>query len=151
MINNIEISCYDIKEPEWINSAGRFCDRILTFLGIEKWEVSVVFTGNEYIRELNRDFREKDSPTDVLSFCQIEGGEIPLQADGFIYAGDIIVSIEFVKENSVYFGVSEVEEIQRQLIHGMLHLKGLDHKTNNSDEEMIKYQEEILNKIGEKW
>lgn len=59
-------------------------------------------------------------------------------------AGDIIISLDTVKENSSYFKVAYEEELKRVLIHGILHLKGLDHETNNEDEDMLILQEKIV-------
>jgi len=67
------------------------------------------------------------------------------QEEGEPYsAGDIIISLETVEENSKYFKVSYEEELKRVLIHGILHLMGLDHETNSEDEEMLIKQEKIL-------
>ncbi|MCK5154790.1 MAG: rRNA maturation RNase YbeY, partial [Spirochaetales bacterium] len=63
--------------------------------------------------------------------------------------GDIIISLDTLKRNSNYFKVNYKEEMERVLIHGILHLIGMHHETNNDDEEMIILQEKILKKITE--
>jgi len=62
-------------------------------------------------------------------------------------AGDIIISLDSVYENAKYFVVNKEEELKRVIIHGILHLKGYDHATNEKDEEMLIFQEEILKRI----
>ncbi|MBI9100874.1 MAG: rRNA maturation RNase YbeY [Spirochaetales bacterium] len=148
-MNNIEISCYDVKEQIWFERAEIYCRKVLEYLEKEKWEISLVFTNNAYIRGLNRDFREKDTPTDVLSFCQSDGDiPVPVNSESF-YAGDIIISLEYLDRNCTEFQVSRDEELRRLILHGILHLAGFDHATNDPGEKMLIFQEEILNKIGE--
>ncbi len=147
-MNNIEISCYYIEEDDWLGRAEKFCLTVLHKLGKINWEISLVFTNDQYIRKLNNEYRGIDSSTDVLSFCQDEG-ENTFMADELHYAGDIVVSLETLRKNSLEFDVSEDQELQRLLIHGILHLAGWDHLTNNTDEKMIELQENILKEIGE--
>jgi probable rRNA maturation factor len=63
-------------------------------------------------------------------------------------AGDIVISIKNLQENSKYFKVSEDEELRRLLVHGILHLAGEDHESNSPEEAMLRRQEEILARLG---
>ena len=150
-MNIIEVSCYDKEEPAWAGRAAAFCHKVLERLDLSNWEISVVLTGDRKIRELNRQYRGIDAPTDVLSFCQSDEGpeSIPVNTEEQFAAGDIIVSLDTLKRNSEEFSVSEDEEFRRLLIHGILHLAGWDHATSNPDEKMLILQEEILNETGE--
>jgi len=104
----------------------------------------VLLCGRETIKELNCRYRGIDQPTDVLSF---ELGVESPENGGRYLPGDIIISLDNLRENSIYFRIPEDEELRRLLVHGILHLKGMDHKTNEQNEPMLVLQEEILKKL----
>jgi probable rRNA maturation factor len=81
-------------------------------------EVDVLISGNRRLRELNRRFRGKDKPTDVLSFPRPAGG-------------DIAISAQIARENAARFGHSTTQELKVLVLHGMLHLAGHDHESDN--------------------
>ena len=117
----------------------------LEYEGVENnCEISVTFTDNENIRELNREYRDIDRETDVLSFpMEDEGDDVVL--------GDVVISLEKAKEQAEEYGHSLEREISFLCVHSCLHLLGYDHETGEEDEkEMFRRQEEILNKIGQK-
>ena len=124
-----------------------FLLKVLEKLGIDKWEVSILFTGDAFIQKLNRDYRGKDEPTDVLSFAQVDNKEPFPSKIGRFYAGDIVISMDTLAKNADYFGISVNEELKRLLVHGILHLSGMDHKNNNPDQPMLMAQEKILNQF----
>jgi probable rRNA maturation factor len=99
----------------------------------------VLFCNNRYIKSLNTQYRNKDEATDVLSFPLGETGP-----DGQFLAGDLVISLASLEENARFFKVSADEELRRLLIHGILHLSGYDHKTNEAKEPMLIEQEKIL-------
>jgi len=117
-------------------------DKTLEFEGIEPLGVSVLITDDEKIHELNRQYRGKDAPTDVLSF--------PLYDDeGYLdeeELGDIVISLERAKLQAEEYGHSLNREIAFLTAHSMLHLLGYDHE--NGETEMFEKQEEILNILG---
>ncbi|MGL4987096.1 MAG: rRNA maturation RNase YbeY [Treponemataceae bacterium] len=123
-----------------------FIQAILEELQKKDWEISIVFCNDDFICQLNNDYRQKDEPTDVLSFVQ---GDYYTDENNqqWFCAGDIIISLDSLKKNAQYFGVPIQEELQRLLIHGILHLDGLDHSDNNPLQPMLILQEEILSKI----
>ena len=101
-------------------------------------ELSVTFCDNEYIKNLNSKFRDKDSATDVLSFpiCDFEGeDEPPFNPDGSVTLGDIVISIERAAEQAREIGNSTTREIAFLAIHSTLHLLGYDHERSEDDEE----------------
>jgi probable rRNA maturation factor len=105
--------------------------------------LSLVFTDNEGIREINREYRGKDEPTDVISFAYHEGEEV----DGvFDTLGDIIVSIEKVMEQAKEYEHNFDRELFYVITHGILHLLGYDHMDENEKNEMRLKEEEILSK-----
>jgi probable rRNA maturation factor len=115
----------------------RFCSRALRAAGFTTWEVAVLLCGDRRIRELNRRFRGKPDPTDVLSFPREEGRK------GEPVCGDIAVSLDTLGRNALRFGTSENEEMKRLLVHGLLHLAGMDHGRGKSGK-MLALQEELL-------
>ena len=121
-----------------------FMLKVLDVLGKDKWEISLLFTGDAFIQKLNKEYRGKDEPTDVLSFAQLDNKEAFPSKGGRFYAGDIVISMETLAKNASYFGTSMNEELKRLLVHGILHLSGLDHENNNPDQPMLVKQENIL-------
>ena len=105
---------------------------------------SVTFVSDEEIEELNREYREKDEPTDILTFALSDGNEFP-NPEGEKELGDVFISLESMKRNAREFEVPDDEELERLLLHGLPHLSGMDHKSNDfSSEEMLLLQEKIL-------
>ena len=105
---------------------------------------SVTFVSDEEIEELNREYREKDEPTDILTFALSDGDEYP-NPEGEKELGDVFISLESMRRNAREFEVPDDEELERLLLHGLLHLSGMDHKSNDfSSEEMLLLQEKIL-------
>ena len=121
-----------------------FMLKVLDVLGKDKWEISLLFTGDAFIQKLNKEYRGKDEPTDVLSFAQLDNKEAFPSKGGRFYAGDIVISMETLAKNASYFGTSMNEELKRLLVHGILHLSGLDHENNNPDQPMLVKQQNIL-------
>ena len=122
----------------------------LVFEGFDKdTEVSVTFTDNEKIRELNRDYREKDSATDVLSFPMYDDFDSELLNIGTVPLGDIVISLErAIKQGHDLFH-SVYHELAFLSIHSTLHLLGYDHETSKEDEEeMFSRQRKIMEIIG---
>ncbi|ANU12892.1 Metal-dependent hydrolase YbeY, involved in rRNA and/or ribosome maturation and assembly [Planococcus halocryophilus Or1] len=114
-------------------------------------EVSVTFVTNEMIRDINREYRGKDQPTDVISFAMEEMGEgetaiIGSQEPRML--GDIIISLDRTKEQAADFGHSFERELGFLAVHGFLHLLGYDHLTEEDEKKMFSRQEEILVSLG---
>ena len=131
---NVEImnqTSYQIRNIE------KLIENVLNLLKYEEeTEVSIVFSDNKMIQELNLKYRNKDYPTDVLSF--------PAEMDHFL--GDIVISLEKAKEQGEDFK----KEVEMLLVHGLLHLLGYDHETNEEDyEKMMSLQNELLEKKSE--
>jgi len=97
---------------------------------VEVCEVSVLITDDRRIRKLNREFRNKDKPTDVLSFPQCTRQQLRGRGRGFIGSqlGDIVISSDTTLRQAKSFGVTVREELVRLVVHGILHLCGYDHE-----------------------
>ncbi|MEW9049586.1 MAG: rRNA maturation RNase YbeY [Neobacillus sp.] len=117
----------------------------------ENSEVSLTFVTNDRIQEINRDYREKDTPTDVISFAMEELGEGEVELSGVEMPrvlGDIIISVAKAKEQAEDYGHSFIRELGFLAVHGFLHLLGYDHMTEAEEEEMFTLQKDILNEYG---
>jgi probable rRNA maturation factor len=109
-------------------------------------ELSLVLCNNDYIHFYNKEYRNKDYPTDVLSFVDGE------RMGKITYLGDIIISIDKVKSQSEEYGVSFEEEFSRLLVHGILHLLGYDHETSEEDEKvMMSIQDKLVDEVLRKF
>jgi len=144
-MNNIDIGIENIQEPPWLKSLEPFVQKVLEALEINNWDLSLLLCDDQRIQQLNREFRDKDEPTDVLSFEQDTEG-FPLLGDR-IYPGDIVISLDTLDKNAQYFKVDREEEFKRLIIHGILHLDGWDHSDNSPEQEMLIYQEKILQRV----
>ncbi len=115
-------------------------------------EISLAFTDNEKIHILNRDFRGKDSPTDVLSFPLLEDGEVneaDIAKDGTLALGDIVISAERALEQAEEYGHSIEREMCFLAVHSVLHLLGYDHERDAADEfYMNETCENVLTAMG---
>lgn len=117
----------------------------------ENSELSVTFVTNERIQEINRDYRDKDRPTDVISFAMEElgEGEMPLiGGDMPRVLGDIIISLAKAREQAEEYGHSFIRELGFLAVHGFLHLLGYDHETEEDEKKMFSRQKEILDEFG---
>ncbi len=147
-MNRVEVQVTGIDTPPWIDRLERFAEKVLDHLDHRNWDLSVVLCDDSTIRELNSHYRGKDESTDVLSFELGEPMEDEEAGTRFL-AGDIVVSLDTLNLNAQYFKVSPDEELRRLIIHGILHLEGQDHRTNDPDEPMLKVQEDILKRFSE--
>jgi probable rRNA maturation factor len=114
-------------------------------------EVSVTFVSNERIHEINREYRDKDAPTDVISFAMEELGEGEIELIGAELPrvlGDIIISIPKAEEQAEEYGHSFIRELGFLSVHGFLHLLGYDHMEKEEEEKMFARQKEILDAYG---
>jgi probable rRNA maturation factor len=117
----------------------------------EHSEVSVTFVSNERIQEINREYRDKDSPTDVISFAMEElgEGEIELASiDMPRVLGDIIISVPKAIEQAEEYGHPFIRELGFLAVHGFLHLLGYDHMTEEEEKVMFTLQKELLDEYG---
>ncbi|MFJ7826827.1 rRNA maturation RNase YbeY [Psychrobacillus sp. NPDC096623] len=114
-------------------------------------EVSVTFVTNDAIQEINKTYRNKDVPTDVISFAMEEMGEGEIEimnADIPTLLGDIIISVQRATEQAESYQHSFERELCFLAVHGFLHLLGYDHGTEEQEKEMFGLQESILQAYG---
>ena len=111
-------------------------------------EISILLCHNEYIHELNKQYRDIDRPTDVLSFALNEGEEDGYDGPDTALLGDIVISLDKVQEQADEYGHSFERELAYLTIHGMLHILGYDHMEPDDKAEMRKEEEFILTRLG---
>ena len=113
----------------------------------EDVEVDLLFVDNEAIREMNLEYRDKDSATDVLSFPMYEPDE-EIDDEEEVLLGDIVISLERAQEQCEEYGHSLEREVMYLLVHGLLHLAGYDHMEEEEKKVMRAQEEKLLAVIG---
>lgn len=113
----------------------------------DRVEISVSFVSLEEIHELNREYRNVDRPTDVLSFPQFERDE-EIPEVGPVYLGDVVISTDKAKAQAEEYGHSYERELVYLFTHSVLHLLGYDHMEEDEKKEMREREEEIMSHLG---
>jgi len=147
-MNAVEISVEGVGTPPWLEQARDYALAVMQRLGKENWDLSILICDDSFIRGLNRQYRDRDEATDVLSFEQGDSYRDPEGAER-ILAGDIVISLDALARNAEDFGISRDEELRRLMAHGILHLTGLDHEDNDPSRPMLVLQEELLRGLAE--
>jgi probable rRNA maturation factor len=114
-------------------------------------ELSITFVSNERIQEINREYRDKDRPTDVISFAleEMVEGELEIVGEDIPrILGDIIISIPKAREQAEEYNHSFMRELGFLAVHGLLHLLGYDHMNEQDEKQMFDRQKEILDGFG---
>ena len=162
MTINIE---YETDKPLDVDYEKVANDIIPAALDYEKCpyeaEVNLILTDNDAIQEINRDYRQIDRPTDVLSFPNLDfaaPGDFDIPEDreadyfdpdtGELILGDIIISVDRVREQAESYGHSRKREFAFLVAHSMLHLCGYDHMEPEEAEVMEAKQEQVLASLG---
>ncbi len=129
-----------------------YLEKVLDCIKLKDVEFSVSFVTEESMHGMNLEYRNIDDSTDILSFAAED--EDP---DGIVFVsakrrkrvlGDMVICPEVLMRNARTFGVTEHEELRRLLIHGVLHLSGDNHTTNDMSEPMLIRQEKILSELA---
>ena len=152
-MNTIDISydkdSYKVLAPR--KAVLDYLNKVLSELSLSNVEFSVSFIDEDEMHRMNKEFRDIDDSTDILSFAAED------EEDGFTFIsagrrkrvlGDILICPEVLARNAAAFNVPEEEELRRLLIHGVLHLSGENHGTNDPTEPMLVHQEKILSKLA---
>lgn len=151
----------DIDEKVFIQNAIKIAENILKSDILEQAplteadfirnnpSIDIVLCGNETIHSINRDYRGKDMPTDVITFALFADSEPEMRVvtDGEIPLGEIIISIEQIKLQATEQGKTFEEELYFILAHGILHLFGFTHKTEEDLQNMIEIQQRLVSDV----
>ena len=139
----------DLTFPQdYIDNVKAAAEMVGKLYGVENGEVSVTLTNNAYIHKLNKQYRQIDRPTDVLSFALNEGQDVDYDGPDANLLGDIIISLEKVDEQAAEYGHSKERELAYLTIHGMLHILGYDHMEPDDKAEMRHEDDFILQRLG---
>ena len=147
-INNEEcITALDMKQFE------QDALKILKLMGYEDFDLGILLTDNQAIQCFNRDFRSKDEPTDILSFPfhpDLEAGQrIIVESEDDKNVGDLIISLEYIKELCEQENKTINEHLRTLLCHGICHLLGYDHYTESTDKIMKEKESWLAAKLTE--
>ena len=140
-----------IDEPDWFESVEPFVNKVMGELKFDGEEISMLLCNDTYMQELNKTYRNIDSSTDVLSFENDE--EYEDEEGKWKCAGDIVISLDTLPVNAEYFNESRNDELKRLIVHGLLHLNGMDHGEEHIEKnvqpvcEMLVLQEKVLEKL----
>jgi probable rRNA maturation factor len=148
----VEVNVAEVEPPPWLDNLTSFCRRLLTRLGLEHWEVSILLCGDNYIEFLNKKYRGLLGATDVLSFSQIENtpmASASYPAGELVPAGDVVISLETAYRNADAQNVPGEEELKRLVVHGVLHLTGMDHESEEDEIQMMELQESLCEEFAE--
>jgi probable rRNA maturation factor len=139
---SVDVSWYEVEATE---AAALGVDEdamhVLARMALPEAELSVVLCTDAFIQPLNRDYRGKDKPTDVLSFSQREGEEADPD-DPLL--GDVVISLETAARQAGERGHALAHEVRVLLVHGILHLLGHDHEVDAEAEEMEALERVLL-------
>jgi len=114
----------------------KWLSEVIVSEGKREGEISYVFCDDEYLLQMNQQYLDHDTLTDIISFDYTVGKEI---------SGDIFISVERVKDNAADFNVPFEEEIKRVMVHGMLHYCGYKDKTDEDEQLMRAKEDEKIN------
>lgn len=140
LIKNVDEDITELKEVR------KFIDFALKYLKLENVIFNVIIVDNEEIHKINREYRNIDRPTDVISFA-LEDDDTFIKMDKRIL-GDIYISIDKAKEQAEEYGHALLRELCFLTIHGILHLLGYDHMEKDEEKIMFGLQERILTEYG---
>ncbi|SFI67025.1 probable rRNA maturation factor [Treponema bryantii] len=151
-MNRVYVAMQDgVEEPDWLNNVEPFVQKALSEFKFDGEEISMLLCNDTYMQELNKTYRNIDSTTDVLSFENDE--EYEDEEGKWKCVGDIVISLDTLPVNADYFEESRNDELKRLIVHGLLHLNGMDHGEEHIEKgaepvcEMLVLQEKVLNKL----
>ena len=129
-----------------LDTPKNFINFCLNKLSLKNLLFNVIIIGNDDIQKINKEYRNIDNPTDVISFALEDNKQIDIPDVRVL--GDIYISYDKVISQAKEYGHSEKREICFLAIHGLLHLLGYDHMTKEDEEKMFSLQKELLESYG---
>ena len=109
-------------------------------------EVSIVMANDELLHVLNREYRDKDTPTNVLTFANLDGEDI--NTEGVLNLGDVLLSFQTIQRESKEQGKFMLDHLKHLIVHGVLHLLGFDHIEEEQANDMEALEIRILQQLG---
>ena len=139
----VGVSMRGRRAPALAARLGRSARRLLRALDLRHGELSLLLVSDGEMRRLNRRWRGRDRPTDVLAFAQAEGpGGAP---DGML--GDVVISVDTARRQAAKRGETLGREAERLLVHGVLHLLGYDHERSTAEARRMQRRERVLARV----
>lgn len=139
------------NEKSWKNYrpyVSQIISRIVTILNLEKkYDFSIILVDKNKIHEINREYRNIDKSTDVISFASLDDDSL-LNMEDTIELGDIFINVQAIRDQAKDYGHSLKREFCFLVTHGILHLLGYDHLNPEDEKLMFNLQEEVLNEIA---
>lgn len=136
IINNTD------KEIKEIDKLNMYVEFVINKLKLNAAIFNIIFVSNEEIHDINKEYRNTDRVTDVISFALEDNKDIVY--DGFRLLGDIYIAIDVAYDQAIEYNHSREREVCFLATHGLLHLLGYDHMTIAEEKEMFGIQEELL-------
>lgn len=146
-MNKIEIFREIDEEIKELETVRKVLYKAMEKEGLENTSFNVIIVDNDYIHNLNKNYRGIDRATDVITFA-LEDEDTLVVAGGERILGDIYISIDKAREQKDAYGHSLLRELSFLAVHGFYHLLGYDHMTREDEEVMFKKQEEVLDEYG---
>lgn len=146
-MNNIEIFVNVDEEIKELKEVEKVLLGAMEKENLENTSFNLIIVDNAYIHELNKNYRNIDRETDVITFALEDEDSLVIGSDERIL-GDIYISIDKARAQAKEYGHSFLRELSFLAVHGFYHLLGYDHETKKDEEVMFKLQEEVLEKYG---
>ena len=144
----LDFNSFDESLNDYQTVYEELVEKTLNHLGLHfDPYISVTFVDNEFIHNINRDYRHIDRPTDVISFAFLDGDENKdkiFQSNAMVVLGEIYISFDKAREQALAYGHSLDRELKFLFVHGLLHLLGYDHMTKEDEKIMFVLQDQIL-------
>ena len=131
------------KEIKEIEKLKKYMNFVIEKLELKEAIFNIIFVSNEKIHEINKEYRHTDRVTDVISFALEDNQDVVYQ--DFRLLGDIYIAIDVAYDQAIEYNHSREREVCFLATHGLLHLLGYDHMTEEEEKIMFKEQEELLN------
>ena len=147
------VEIYDLTRKkelsEFFDDINEYYRKTLDVLDIkDEMDLSLIIVGKTKIRNINRDYRNIDRVTDVISFANIDSDDYDyLAEDGEVNLGDIFINVDRVKSQAKKYGHSIKREFMFLFVHGMLHLLGYDHMEKEDEKIMFALQDRIIGEL----
>ena len=129
---SVQSGDFELPKPEKVR---QWVAEVVRRRGMTVGNINYLFCDDEYLLQVNRQYLDHDTYTDIITFDYVAGG---------LVSGDILISVERVGENAQQFGVPFEQELHRVVIHGVLHLLGQGDKSSDEATEMRRQEEEAL-------
>lgn len=147
------VEIYDLTRKkelsEFFDDINEYYRKTLDVLDVkDEMDLSLIIVGKTKIRNINRDYRNIDRVTDVISFANIDSDDYDyLAEDGEVNLGDIFINVDRVKSQAKKYGHSIKREFMFLFVHGMLHLLGYDHMEKEDEKIMFSLQDRIIGEL----